>query len=277
MTNAHVHNDRRDGAAWPGSRLAAMIEIGTLLALAAFLVGTWWTGRVRLFVAPVYVWLPPAAGMLLVAMTLARLSGLRRGEAHCGCGHPHGGPSGVRRVVYAVVVLIPVGLALSVNPQHFSADGVRKRTAPASVRDRPLEQAMAWILGQKRPAQSVATAAAAVALPAEPTVRDLLAAVEQGEQDALTGRFLTLVGQCSPWSDGDSRRFDLYRMLVTCCIADAQAISIEVVSPTAAPLDYGQWVRIGGVIRFDGSGGPTQPVLHAAKIEKIPLPSRPYL
>ncbi len=133
---------------------------------------------------------------------------------------------------------------------------------------------MAWILGQKRPAQAVARAAA---LPAEPTVRDVLAIVEQGEQNALDGRFLTLVGQCSPWSVGDGRRFDLYRMLVTCCIADAQAISIEVVRPTAAPLDYGQWVRVSGVMRFDGSSGPLQPVLHAAKIEKIPLPSRPYL
>jgi len=113
-------------------------------------------------------------------------------------------------------------------------------------------------------------------LPAEPTVRDLLAVVEQGDQAVLSGRFVTLVGQCSS-TGGDGRRFELYRLLVTCCIADAQAISLEVVSPTSLPLDDGQWLRVGGVIRFDGSGGPTQPVLHAAKIEKIPLPARPYL
>lgn len=276
MTSVHEHNESCRVAASPsGLRLAASIEIATLLALAAFLLGTAWTGRVRLFVAPVYVWLPPTAGVLLVVMALARTVSLWHGDASCGCGHVHDGPTGLRRSMYAFVILIPIALALAVQPQQFSAEGVRKRTAAVTVRDRALEQAIAWILGRKLPAVAASPSAPVAVLPAEPTVRDLVAIIEQGEQGVLAGRFLTLVGQCS--SAGDGRRFDLYRLLVTCCIADAQAISIEVVSPTSLPLDDGQWVRVGGVIRFDGSGGPTQPVLHAAKIEKIPLPARPYL
>ncbi len=276
MTSVHEHHDSCRSAAPPsGPRLAAGLEIATLLALAAFLLGTAWTGRVRLFVAPVYVWLPPTAGVLLFVMALARTAGLWHGETNCGCGPASGGPTDIRRTIYAVVVLIPIALALAVQPQQFSTEGVRKRTAAVTAHDRPLEQAMAWILEKKTPAVRASSRAPVAALPAEPTVRDLLAIIEQGDQGALAGRFLTLVGQCS--TAGDGRRFDLYRLLVTCCVADAQAISIEVVSPTALPLDDGQWVRIGGVIRFDGSSGPTQPVLHAAKIEKIPLPARPYL
>lgn len=276
MTSVHEHSESCQDAAPPsGPRLAAGVEIATLLALAAFLLGTAWTGRVRLFVAPVYVWLPPTAGVLLSVMALARTAGLWRGETTCGCGPATGGPTDLRRISYAVVVLIPIALALAVQPQQFSTAGVRKRTAAVTARDRPLEQAMAWILGTRSSAARASSRAPVATLPAEPTVRDLLAIVEQGDQDSLAGRFLTLVGQCS--SAGDDRRFDLYRLLVTCCVADAQAISIEVVSPTALRVDDGQWVRVGGVIRFDGSGGPTQPILHAAKIEKIPLPARPYL
>jgi len=257
-----------------GSQLSALIEVAALIALAAFLEITAWTGRVRLFVAPLYVWLPPTAGVLLLAMAAARLSSLRRGRADCGCDHTHGSQAGVKRIQYSIVLVVPVVLALAVNPQQFSAEGMRKRRAAVVARDPALEQAIAWILGQKQPARAAATTAA---LPAEPTVRDLLAATEQGQQAALDGRFVTLVGQCSPWSTGDGRRFDLYRLVVTCCIADAQAISVEVASPTAAQLDDGQWLRVGGVVRFDSADSPTLPVLHAVKIEKIPLPSRPYL
>jgi hypothetical protein len=153
---------------------------------------------------------------------------------------------------------------------------LRKRRAVAAARDPALEQAMAWILGEKRSSGAVDAAAD---LPAEPTVRDLLAAAEEGRQATLAGRFLTLVGQCSPQAGGEGRRFDLYRMLVTCCVADAQVISIEVVNATAVEieLEHGQWIRVRGVIRFDGANGPALPVLHAADIEQIPLPSRPYL
>jgi uncharacterized repeat protein (TIGR03943 family) len=273
--SAHVHDHtccERPGAA--GSWLPAAIELATLVALASFLELTAWTGRVRLFVAPVYVWLPPAAGGLLLAMAAARLAGLRRTPGDGGCNHVHGPQTGAKRIQYSIALLIPVCLALAVNPQQFSAEGMRKRRAVSSARDTALEQAMAWILGQKRTSPA---ASPSVDFPAEPTVRDLLTAAEQGQQAALDGRFLTLVGQCSPWGTGDGRRFDLYRMLVTCCIADAQAISIEVVSPSSGELEYGQWIRVGGVVRFDSADGPSLPVLHAAKIEKIPLPSRPYL
>ena len=264
------HGPPRAAGAW----LPALIEIATLIALAAFLEITAWTGRVRLFVAPVYVWLPPAAGVLLLGMAAARVSSLRRRRADCACDHTHGPQTSVKRIQYSVVLLIPVCLALAVNPQHFSAEGVRKRRAATAARDPALEQAMAWILGQKR---LVTSSSSAAILPAEPTVRDLLTAAEQGQQTTLDGRFLTLVGQCSPRDNRDGRRFDLYRMVVTCCIADSQAISIEVVNPGAGQLDYGQWIRVGGVVRFDSADGPSLPVLHAAKIEKIPLPSRPYL
>lgn len=275
MTSRHAFNDGCGGpAATPGSRVLALSEVAALVVLATFLVATAWTGRVRLFVAASYVWLPPAAGVLLLAMAVARLVRLRPGCAGDACADAHKPPTSARRVLYALVLLLPVGLALAINPQQFSADGVRKRRAPSAARDVALEQAVAWILG--RP-QAPPAGTAPVLLPAEPTVRDLLALAEQGQQPDLAGRFVTLVGQCSPRDSGAGRRFDLYRLLVTCCIADAQALSIEVVSPAGTLLEDGQWIRVGGVVRFDSPSGPALPVLHAAKIEKIPLPPRPYL
>jgi uncharacterized repeat protein (TIGR03943 family) len=261
------HTDAAGGRRW-----SAGVELAALVLLAAFLLVTTVIGRVRLFVAPAYGWLPPLAGVLLLAMALGRLGSLRREGGDCACGHRHGPRSGLGGVLYAIVLVIPVGLGLFVNPQQFSAEGVKKRRAPVVVRDVALERAMAWILGQ---AQAAAPDAGEVVLPEQPTVRDVLEMVEQGQGPALEGRFLTLVGQCS--DAGDGRRLDLYRLLVTCCVADAQTISIEVVSGVPVPLDEGQWVRVGGVIRWAHPDHRGLPVLQAAKIEKISLPAQPYL
>jgi hypothetical protein len=81
---------------------------------------------VRLFVAPLYVWLPPAAGALLFAMAVARTLRLRGDRGGCGCEVDHG-PEPKAQLTYALVLLIPIIAAVSVDPRQFSSDGLRKR------------------------------------------------------------------------------------------------------------------------------------------------------
>jgi uncharacterized repeat protein (TIGR03943 family) len=250
--------------------LATVADAAALIALALFLLVTSWMDRVRLFVAPIYVWLPPATGAVLLLLAAARLSGVFRRSAGCACSCPTEAAPGRTRFAYPIVLLIAIATAIAVDPRQFSAEGVRKRLVASAPRDLPLEKAVAWILGQsKTPTGS----SAAVDFPREPTVKDLLDAVERGQTAGLEGRFLELIGQCSPSSD--ARRYDLYRMVVTCCIADAQSVSVEVVCTAPRKLDYGQWVRTKGVVQLDGASG--LPVLHEVETEKITMPPRPYL
>lgn len=253
-----------------GPRRLAWAEISALLVLAAFLGYAWMTGRVQAALAPGYAWLPPSAAGLLAGMALARLLSLRHGSG-CDCQ-----PSSSRVVRWGLTAALvaPVAMGLAIDPRQFSAEGVRRRAAPA-VHDGQLQRAIAWVLAPA--GRTTAVAAPDAQLPAEPTVLDLARAADVGQAAAWTGRFVSVIGQCDLGSEADGRRFGLYRFVVTCCIADAQLVAVEVAAPPDVRLEPRQWVRVEGVIRLESDEAGGQPVIHAAAISKIPPPQAPYL
>ena len=275
MTTGHQHTcDRPHEAHAGGGRALAVIEVIALFLLAAFLIFSAASGQLRFFLAPGFVWLPPTAAVLLLAMSAARFCALRAGGAACGCEDDHSNPA-TMRWFYAIVIVVPLLFALILNPHQFSTEGVRKRTAPPATRDAALERAMNWALGLK-PAPSKAGAPSSE-LPSEPTVAELVRALENDDGHALAGKFVTVIGQSGADNAMTGGRFELYRLVVTCCIADATAVSIEVAGLPTVTVEPGQWLRISGVIGFDGGGASPRGVLRAATISKIPTPANPYL
>jgi uncharacterized repeat protein (TIGR03943 family) len=256
----------------PG-RSGVWLQTGTLLLLAAFLLFSFLAGRVRLFVAPAYVWLPPLAAVVLLAMGAARLIAHRRGGPSCACDDR--GSRTVSQAACALILLVPVGLALAVSPKGFTAEGIRKRMVSRPARDAPLEQAVNWVLGFKTAQKQ--TASGPVSLPQDPTILDLLNAVGQAGTEALEGRYVTVIGQCDLPSGPESPRLALYRLVVTCCIADATAVSVEVARKPTVKLQSGQWVRAGGILKFDSPIDPSLPVVHATTVAPIAEPREPYL
>lgn len=262
MTANHEHGSVR--------RPLVVMEVISLLLLAAFLIFSAASDRLRFFLAPAFVWLPPVAAVLLLVMGAARW---RAGATACECGDDHSGPAAMRWF-YAIVLVVPLVFALTVNPHQFSTEGVRKRTAPAAQRDAALERAMNWVLGIKSAAGK--RSAVPSELPSEPTVVELMRALEGDGGRALAGKFVTVIGQCGADDATTGGRFELYRLVVTCCIADATGVSIEVAGLPTVTVEPGQWLRIGGVIAIEGGASP-QAVLRAATVTKIPTPPNPYL
>jgi len=169
-------------------------------------------------------------------------------------------------------------MVLIVDPRTFTPEGFRKRRPPRvqyAVKDPELRRAMDWVLGLRKTSKK--GSGQATSLPRNPTVADLLNVVDRGEAGDIQGQFVTIVGQCDLPQGPKSGRFDLYRLLVTCCIADATAISVEIVRKGTVPLDSGKWISVSGIVRFDSALDPSMPVIHAAKIGKIQEPSDPYL
>jgi len=114
------------------------------------------------------------------------------------------------------------------------------------------------------------------ALPAEPTLAELVRALEADNGRGLAGKFVTIIGQCGAEQATAGGRFEVYRLVVTCCIADATAVSVEVAGLGAVTVEPGDWLRIGGVIAIEGGASP-RVVVRAALISKIPVPPNPYL
>ncbi|MFH1920647.1 MAG: TIGR03943 family protein [Planctomycetota bacterium] len=268
----HPAHEHPHGAA--SGRVGVWTEILTLLVLAAFLGFSYFSGRLVRFLVVPYDVLPPIAALILLAMGASRLAAQLRRTRSCAC-HAEGG-SPRSRIVCAGVFVVPIVLALWVNPTQFSAEGARKRDVPRPPRDVELRRAIAWVLGQKT--AGTKGESAQVAFPENPTVLDLLTTSEEYLPDQLEGRFVTVVGQCDLPAGTESRRFSLYRLVVTCCIADAAAVSVEIARKPGVPLESGGWVRVAGRLKFDNPIDPSLPVIHvAAPVSKIPEPSEPYL
>jgi putative membrane protein len=252
----------------------AWTEIVTLLLMALFLSFSFFSGRISRFLVSPYDNLVPMAALVLLAMGAARLVAHARRSASCTC-HDHGSPNR-SRFLCAAILIIPILSALWVNPERFSAEGARKRAVPAPPRDVEIRMAIRWVLGGRTADRKAE--AALVALPESPTILDLLATSSEYLPDQLEGRFVTILGQCDLPDGAESTRFDLYRLVVTCCIADATAVSVEISRKGGVQLESGGWVRVAGRIKFDNPIDPSLPVIHAAApISKIPEPSEPYL
>ncbi|OHB83556.1 MAG: TIGR03943 family protein [Planctomycetes bacterium RBG_16_64_12] len=268
----HLACERPHGAA--SARLGDWTDIGTLLVLAAFLGFSFFSGRLGRFLVWPYVWLSPLAALIILAMCAARLVAQLRSSVSCSCQRQSGSPAS--RLVCAGVFIVPILLALWINPTQFSPEGARKRDVPRPPRDVELQQAINWVLGAKTADNRAASTQ--VALPESPTILDLLGASEEYLPGQLEGRFVTVVGQCDLPEGAESRRFGLYRLVVTCCIADATAVSVQIARKPGVKLESGGWVRVAGRLKFDNPVDPSLPVIHvAAPISKIPEPSEPYL
>ena len=245
----------------------------TLLILAAFMAFSFFSGRIHTYLAPDYVWLTLAAAVVLLAMFAARLFGFRRSAASCAC--QADGTGRKTTSACAATLILPVVMALVVNPTQLSPEGARKRQVTPPPRNLRLQQAIDWVMGVKK-AGKLATGT--VALPKNPSIVDLMNAAAEYHPDDLEGRFVNVQGQCDLISGSDGERFDLYRLVVTCCIADATTVPLEIVRPKKKTLlTPGGWVRVQGMIKFDNPVDPSMPVIEAAKISKIAEPSEPYL
>ncbi len=270
------HKREIDRAAW----LAHWIKLAALFAVAAFLGFAHFAGWVHDYLATQYLWLPPAGAVALLLMGLARLTASPATGGNCCDGDCSTGTGSSRKAVFTasvsfVILVAPIALALAVQPKEFSSEGMRKRRLPTLRRDVKLERAVNWILGLSDATET--SEIAADTLPKEPTLLQLVEIAAVADPEDLDGKFVTIVGRCDVPDGEASRRFDVYRLLVTCCVADASAVSVEVARNDDVRLESGRWVRIGGILRYDNPIDPATPVVHAATISKVSEPSEPYL
>ena len=256
----------------PPSRSARLwMEAVTLSAVAGYLLFSYASGRAGSFVAPSYVWMAPAAAALILAMAAARIVATRA-DGDCDCAEDHHGR--IPLWACSLAILAGVVLAVAVDPRGYSAEQMRKRRMPMLARDAELESALAWILGRKPAANA---GAAERSLPKNPTVLELIQHATMADRSTLEGQYVTVIGQCDLRDGPAAPRFDIYRLVVTCCVADAQAVAVEVARSSGESLDERGWVSVGGIVRFDSQFDPSMPVIHAATISKVPPPSAPYL
>jgi putative membrane protein len=93
----------------------------------------------------------------------------------------------------------------------------------------------------------------------------------------LVGLPVDLTGFVYHDERSSASNFIVGRMAVTCCVADASAVGMEVEWPKATLLTDNSWIRIRGTIQVRSVGDKQVPFVQAESIDPIGMPEQPYL
>ena len=94
-----------------------------------------------------------------------------------------------------------------------------------------------------------------------------------------------MIGQFLPVKNASDNRFQIVRMFMVCCAADARPIAISVLPPTAAnpktaaaktPVEMA-WTRVVGTVEFPLENGRRIPIIHAQTVTPCDPPSEAML
>ncbi len=98
-------------------------------------------------------------------------------------------------------------------------------------------------------------------------------------QRVLKGQSVEAIGQVIPDKDsGKKNRLRLFILMVSCCAADAQPVSIAIDFPGTPPEHKEmQWVKVSGTMLYPMENGQKQAVLKAAKMEATKEPANDLL
>ncbi|WP_326654208.1 TIGR03943 family putative permease subunit [Streptomyces sp. NBC_01750] len=110
--------------------------------------------------------------------------------------------------------------------------------------------------------------------PAPLSLTEFIARAQQDDKQSLKGSTLLMQGFVTPGRNGT---WELTRLLVACCAADSQSLTVTMHGATAPPADT--WVKVTGTWHPGGALGTASAALalDVATTQKIPEPRIPYI
>ncbi|MBT2510410.1 TIGR03943 family protein [Streptomyces sp. ISL-98] len=185
-----------------------------------------------------------------VALAAVGLIGVLRREPSSGSGHDHAhGP----RVAW--LLLVPA-LALLLFPPPALGSYTAARDNAKVVED--------YARFEPLPAKG----------PVPLSLTEYIARAQQDDTQSLKGRTVLLSGFVTPGRGGT---WELTRLLVACCAADSQSLTVTMYGAKAPPADT--WVKVTGTWHERGTYGTASAALalDVTSLQRIPEPSSPYL
>ena len=264
--------------------LQRYLSAGVLTVWGIVLAYFYFTGRVGSYLHPAFHLWTAVSGVVLLIMALGLL--VLPQEDHACCDHDHGP---VRlRIFPALVLIVPLLIATVVSPSEFGATAVANRGLVESISDLPgyqpfAEPPLPTEVGTVGPTETVPSSDylprnAAGQITAQ-TVDLLYAAQDPTMREDFEGKEVELIGQFMPAKEKNPRgdRFNLIRMYVMCCAADARPVAVSV--QTEKPGEHAEmsWVKVTGLATFPTEGGRRIPVLMAKSIEACDPPEESFI
>ncbi|MCS6825811.1 MAG: TIGR03943 family protein [Caldilinea sp.] len=163
------------------------------------------------------------------------------------------------------IVMAPIALGLLVPPQPLGA---------AAMQNREIN-----VASQTRSALPAAVRAAAQKGAAERNLLDWLHAFSTSPNPAqeFAGQPVDVIGFVYHDERLGENEMLVNRFVVSCCVADASAVSMIVRWPDAASLPNDAWVQVKGVLQPGEFNGRALPIVVAQEVIPTALPNQPYL
>ena len=182
-------------------------------------------------------------------------------------GHDRAEPHTHHRLTWAglALVILPVVLGILVPPQPLGAAAMANREINIS--------------SQPRNVLPAAVRAAAQKGSLDRNLLDWLHAFSASPNaaEAFAGEPVDVVGFVYHDERLAEDQFMVNRFIVSCCVADANVVTMVVRWPAAATLEDDAWVRVEGMLQPGVFGGEPLPVLAAQRVTPVTMPDQPYL
>ena len=277
-----------------------ILTLLTLLLWGGTLLYFWVSGRVAAYLHPQFHPYVLAAGLGLLALAVLWWWASREADVGCHeCGCHHEGENEPRSRLSAgaafafLVLLLPVSAAAFISPSQFGEAMVMNRGIVTDISQLPSaempggnwDDAPAWdasvddvdVTWDQSQEEGVEyfTRGPDGSIQVE-TLDLLFAAQEPNLREEFENQRVSIIGQYVPPRGGAEGGFDLVRMFMVCCAADARPLGIKVTGEPVAVPRMG-WVRITGIARFEDNGGVIEPSLELEKIEEVEAPRESML
>jgi uncharacterized repeat protein (TIGR03943 family) len=266
------------------------LSAGILTIWGVMLAHFYVSGRVASYLHPNFHFLTGISGiiLLLLAVGLLLLPGVDDPCCAPGCGLPHGHHKPVRSILAASVLVVPLLVAAMVSPDQFGETVVANRGYIEKINDLPgykpsVEPPLPTVDSQETVVSEDADGAylprnEAGQIKAQ-TVDLIYAAEEPTMRSDFEGKDVELIGQFMPTraNNAEGDRFNLVRMFVICCAADARPVAITVQTEKAQPVAEMSWVKVIGKVAFPVESGRKVPLVLAKSVTPCDPPEETFI
>lgn len=277
-----------------------ILTLLTLLLWGTTMLYFWLSDRIASYLHPQFHPYVLVAGVGLLILSPLWWWASRETDAGChacGCHHEHEDEPRSRLTAGAVfafaVLLLPVSAAAFISPSQFGEAAVMNRGIVTDISQLPSAEMpggswedapewdesidnvdATWDESQEEGVEYF-TRGPDGSIQVE-TLDLLFAAQEPGLRAEFENQRVSIIGQYVPPRGGEAGGFDLVRMFMVCCAADARPLGIKVTGEPVAVPRMG-WVRITGIARFEDNQGVLEPSLELEKIEEVEAPRESLL